>query len=149
MEILEVLNAHLGTHFSMNNNWEVSHLRSFSIFFFSSLNVLFFSNNQSDEFIFFGKDVFKEEAALPEDGNASLLPDDEWPSDDSEDDDYNPERIENSNSIGGAGTDDNMSEDEISSNSSVGSDESTDAEILHGRRQRRDVDYRKLYDVST
>lgn len=30
----------------------------------------------------------------------------------------------------------------------MGSDDSSDAEILCGRRQRRDVDYRKLYDVS-
>lgn len=85
---------------------------------------------------------------MPEDGNASLIPDDEWPSDDSEDDDYNPERRENSSSIGGAGTDDNVSEDEFSSNFTVGSDESSDAEVVCGRRQRRDVDYRKLYDVS-
>ncbi|PON74145.1 Octamer-binding transcription factor [Parasponia andersonii] len=113
MEILEVVNAHIGTHFSMNNSWE---------------------------------DVFEEEAALPEDGNASLHPDDEWPSDDSEDDDYNPERRENSCSIGGAGTDDNESEDEFSFTSSIGSDESMDAEIVYGRRQRREVDYRKLYD---
>lgn len=41
-----------------------------------------------------------------------------------------------------------MSDDELSSNSSVASDESTDAEIICGRRQRRDVDYKKLYDVS-
>lgn len=113
MEILDALNAHLGTLFTMNNSWE---------------------------------DVFKEEAALPEDGNAALNPDDEWPSDDSADDDYDPERGENSSSIGGAETDNNASDVEYSSNGIVGSDDSSDAEILCGRRQRRDVDYRKLYD---
>ncbi|KAF3452738.1 hypothetical protein FNV43_RR03171 [Rhamnella rubrinervis] len=113
MDILEQVNAHLGTHFSMNSNWQ---------------------------------DVFKEEAAFPDGANALLNPDEEWPSDDSEDDDYNPERKENSCSISGAGSDDNMSDDELSSNSSVASDESTDAEIICGRRQRRDVDYKKLYD---
>lgn len=94
------------------------------------------------------QDVFKEEAAFPDGANAFLNPDEEWPSDDSEDDDYNPERKEKSCSISGAGSDDNMSDDELSSNSSVASDESTDAEIICGRRQRRDVDYKKLYDVS-
>ncbi|KAL5549435.1 hypothetical protein UlMin_004666 [Ulmus minor] len=113
MEILDALNAHLGTHFSLNSNWE---------------------------------DVFKDEAAFPDGENASLNPDDLWPSDDSEDDDYNPDRQENSCSISGAGIDDKASDDEFFSNISDGSDESSDAEIISGRRQRRHVDYKKLYD---
>lgn len=32
--------------------------------------------------------------------------------------------------------------------SSIGSDETSDGEIICGRRQRRTVDYKKLYDVS-
>ncbi|KAF4393847.1 hypothetical protein F8388_018338 [Cannabis sativa] len=112
MEILEAVNAHLGTYFSMNNSWE---------------------------------DVFEEEAALPEDANASLHPDVEWPSDDSGDENYDPERKENSSSISGEDTDDHVWEGEFSTDGSVGSDES-DGGIVCGRRQRRDVDYRKLYD---
>ena len=107
-----------------------------------------FSDNQNINLLSVQKDVFKEEAAFPEGGNTLLNPDDEWPSDDSEDVDYNPDRRENSSSIGVAGTDDDVSEEELSSNCSVESDDSTDDEILCGRRQRRDVDYRKLYDVS-
>ncbi|XP_060674905.1 pathogenesis-related homeodomain protein isoform X1 [Ziziphus jujuba] len=113
MEMLEAVNAHLGTHFSMNSNWQ---------------------------------DVFKEEAAFPDGANSLLNPDEEWPSDDSEDDDYNPDRRENSCSISGAATGDDVSDDELSSNSSAASGESTDAEIICSRRQRRDVDYKKLYD---
>ena len=33
--------------------------------------------------------------------------------------------------------------------SGIGSDETSDAEIICGRRQRHAVDYRKLYDVSS
>jgi hypothetical protein len=28
MEILEAMNAHLGTHFSMNSNWQVSYRKN-------------------------------------------------------------------------------------------------------------------------
>ncbi|KAG6705890.1 hypothetical protein I3842_07G199700 [Carya illinoinensis] len=138
MDILEVVNAHIGTHFSMNSNWQ---------------------------------DVFKEEAAFPDGENAILDPEEEWPSDDSDDDDYNPERRENSSMIGGAESDDNVSDDISSStslswsldieffsgkegmlcenhfaNNSLDSDESTDGGIICGPRQRRAVDYKKLYD---
>ncbi|KAB1204292.1 Pathogenesis-related homeodomain protein [Morella rubra] len=138
MEILEAMNAHLGTHFSMNSNWQ---------------------------------DVFKEEAAFPDGGNAILDPGEEWPSDDSNDDDYDPERRENSSTRSGAETDEFLSDDISSStslswsldaeffsgkegmgcenhfaNTSLDSDESTDGEIISGPRQRRAVDYRKLYD---
>ena len=77
-----------------------------------------------------------------------LNPDEEWPSDDSEDDDYKPEGNVNSCNISRGGSDDNVSEEELSTDVSVGSDESTDGEIVSGRRQRRSVDYKKLYDVS-
>ncbi|CAL2225854.1 unnamed protein product [Prunus armeniaca] len=113
MEILEVVNAHLGTCFSNDCGWQ---------------------------------DVFKEEAAFPDGENSLLNPDEEWPSDDSEDDDYNPERNENSCSFSMGGTEDNASDDELSTDVSVGSDESTDGEVVSGRRQRRRVDYKKLYD---
>ncbi|KAB2600058.1 pathogenesis-related homeodomain protein-like [Pyrus ussuriensis x Pyrus communis] len=111
MEILELVNAHLGTCFPMNSGWQ---------------------------------DVFKEEAAFPHGKNSLLNPDEEWPSDDSEDDDYNPERNENSCSRGGSN--DIASEEEFSTDVSVGSDVSTDGEIVSGRRQKRSVDYKKLYD---
>lgn len=116
------------------------------------------------------KDVFKEEAAIPDGDNALLNPEEEWPSDDPEDDDYYPERKEDNHSIKAEGTDDNASND-LSSSSSLGSlngecspvDEGTgleyysvnccidsddSGEIACGRRQRKSVDYKKLYDVS-
>ncbi|XP_061361750.1 pathogenesis-related homeodomain protein-like [Gastrolobium bilobum] len=135
MEILEAMNAHLGTHFSLHSTWQ---------------------------------DVFKEEAAIPDGDTGLLNPEEEWPSDDSEDDDYNPERGEDSHNINTKGTDDNASDDLSSStslcssdgecspvyegvnheycsvNSSIDSDESE--EKACGRRQRKAVDYKKLYD---
>ncbi|XP_047171390.1 pathogenesis-related homeodomain protein isoform X1 [Vigna umbellata] len=134
MEILEAMNAHLGTHFSLHSAWQ---------------------------------DVFKEEAAIP-DGETTLLnPVEEWPSDDSEDDDYDPERKEDSHNINMEGTNDSASDDLSSStslcysddehspvhgvsheylfaNTSIDSDESEDKAC--GRRQRKAVDYKKLYD---
>ncbi|KAH1216248.1 Pathogenesis-related homeodomain protein [Glycine max] len=134
MEILEATNAHLGTHFSLHSTWQ---------------------------------DVFKEEAAIPDGEIALLNPEQEWPSDDSEDDDYDPERKEDSHNINIEGTNDSASEDLSSStslcssdgecspidgvsheyfsvNSSIDSDESEDKAC--GRRQRKAVDYKKLYD---
>ncbi|CAN6552071.1 unnamed protein product [Malus baccata var. baccata] len=113
MEILELVNAHLGYCFPMNSGWQ---------------------------------DVFKEEATFPHGKNSLLNPDEEWPSDDSEDDDYNPERNENSCSISRGGSDDIASEEELSTDVSVGSDVSTDGEIVSSRRQKKSVDYKKLYD---
>lgn len=113
MEILEVVNAHLGTCFSMDSTWQ---------------------------------DVFKEEAAFPDGGNLLLNPDEEWPSDESDDDDYNPDRNVNSCSNSREGSDGNASDDELSTDGSIGSDESTDGDIVSGRRHRNSVDYKKLYD---
>lgn len=110
-----------------------------------------------------------------------------WPSEDSEDEDYNPETNENSNSR--SGIEENMSNDSSSSSlfsssdgtisysdsehysylekpfniisrsknrvdlfDSVGnydSGPSNECAITSYRRQRRDVDYKKLHDVST
>ncbi|ESW26710.1 hypothetical protein PHAVU_003G141400 [Phaseolus vulgaris] len=134
MEILEAMNAHLGTHFSLHSAWQ---------------------------------DVFKEEAAIPDGETALLNPEEEWPSDDSEDDDYDPERKEDSPNINMEGTNDSASDDLSSStslcysddeyspvdgvsheylfvNSSIDSDESEDKAC--GRRQRKAVDYKQLYD---
>ncbi|KAJ6296426.1 hypothetical protein OIU78_024306 [Salix suchowensis] len=141
MEIIEAMNAHLGTHFSEDSGWQ---------------------------------DIFKEEAAVPDGGNMLLNPEEDWPSDDSEDDDYDPERRENI--MSGAGTDDDASDDTSNSTrlswssdgevfsgsrrweldgldfrnnsiySSLDSDETSDGEIICGRRQRRAVDYKKLYN---
>ncbi|KAJ1433444.1 Homeobox-like domain superfamily [Sesbania bispinosa] len=136
MKILEAMNAHLGTRFSFNSNWQ---------------------------------DVFKEEAALPDGDTALLNPEEEWPSDDSEDDDYNPERREDGHVINTEGTDDDHASDDLSCstslcssdgecslvdeggsheyfsvNSSIDSDESE--EKACGPRQRKAVDYKKLYD---
>ncbi|KAG4932391.1 Pathogenesis-related homeodomain protein [Glycine soja] len=134
MEILEATNAHLGTHFSLHSTWQ---------------------------------DVFKEEAAIPDGETALLNPEEEWPSDDSEDDDYDPERKEDSHNINTEGANDSASEDLTSSTSlcssdgesspvdgvsheyfsvksSIDSDESEDKAC--GCRQRKAVDYKKLYD---
>ncbi|XP_075502147.1 pathogenesis-related homeodomain protein-like isoform X2 [Primulina tabacum] len=140
MEILEATNAHLGTNFSMDSNWQ---------------------------------DVFKEEAALPDGGNSVVCHEEEWPSDDSEDDDYdpeNPERIEYcyGDSISGSGDDDSgynssflgsledeallspgryedTKDDSLELNG-LDSDEIYAGEILCRPRQRAAVDYTKLYD---
>ncbi|CAK7345730.1 unnamed protein product [Dovyalis caffra] len=141
IEIIEAMNAHLGTHFPDDSSWQ---------------------------------DIFTEEAATQDGGNMLLNPEEEWPSDDSEDGDYDPERRENI--MSGAGTDDDASDDTSNSTSlgwssdgevfsgsrrwemdgldfrnnsmysSLDSDETSDGEIICGRRQRRAVDYKKLYD---
>lgn len=142
MEIISTTNAHLGTNFSADTHWQ---------------------------------DIFKEEAALP-DGEVALG-EQEWPSDDSEDDDYDPDRVENCEKFTRIGSESDGSDDassstslsslddealsepetlvarnknRISSNidSSVGvaMEDTSDCEVLSGPRQRRAVDYRKLYD---
>ncbi|XP_055822606.1 pathogenesis-related homeodomain protein isoform X2 [Solanum dulcamara] len=142
MEILEATNAHIGTHFAMDSNWE---------------------------------NIFKEEALLPEGEESLLCPEQDWPSDDSKDDDYDPEKVANSHSS----TDsfDSGSSSEASSESMLGSledellaltgkpedgssgkdymseqiagsdyEETADVEVLSGPRQRKAVDYIKLND---
>ena len=113
------------------------------------------------------QDIFKEEAAWSDGGSTLPYPEEDWPSDDSQDHDYDPERNENSCSISPAGTEGNASddtnssislswsfEDEVLSGSkrsgiiSADSYETSDCEIISGRRQRRAVDYKKLYVVS-
>ncbi|CAK9184504.1 unnamed protein product [Ilex paraguariensis] len=144
IEILEAMNAHIGTHFSSDSNWQ---------------------------------DIFKEEAALPDGGDTLLSPVQEWPSDDSADDDYDPENFENSSSYNRVDSEDDASDDAGSSSGiwslkgevfsgserldkrskgpknpsaeligGADSDETTACEILCGRRQRLAVDYKKLYD---
>ncbi|KAG1364505.1 pathogenesis-related homeodomain protein [Cocos nucifera] len=147
MEILEAINAHLGTCFTANSSWE---------------------------------DIFKEAAIGPDVENTYLNHAEEWPSEDSEDEDYNPEINDNSNSR--TGVDENMAGDSSSSSSLFcSSDEAMSCsesrhnngygrsfyvknkdrnkadfvdsintesgeEIMSYRRQRRDVDYKKLHD---
>ncbi|KAK9158468.1 hypothetical protein Scep_005042 [Stephania cephalantha] len=144
MEILEGVNAHLGTQFSENSSWQ---------------------------------DVFREAATISDCENATIDPEDLWPSDDSEDDDYDPEKNEKSCSRPGTG--ENLSDDASSSVSllytsedeaslhseelgnctilrsySINSDGAVNEvdsgsfskDVTNGRRQRRDVDYRKLHD---
>ncbi|KAE9604717.1 putative transcription factor homeobox-WOX family [Lupinus albus] len=114
------------------------------------------------------QDVFKEEAALPDGDNVLLNQEEELPSDDPDDDDYNPERREDNLSTNVEGTDDNASFDSSSStsvwslnsecslvdeavgreycsvNRCIDSDDS--GKITCGHRQRKAVDYKKLHD---
>lgn len=106
-----------------------------------------------------------------------LRPEQDWPSDDSEDDDYDPEKVANSHSSTDSFESDSSSEassgsmfgsleDELLAltgktedgiggkdnlSEQIGSDyeETTDFEVISGPRQRKAVDYIKLNDVST
>ncbi|KAF3784126.1 Pathogenesis-related homeodomain protein [Nymphaea thermarum] len=153
MEILDTLNAYLGTSYSMDNDWE---------------------------------DVFKEAVISADGGNVSLSHGDDWPSDDSEDDDYDPDKVEepdmgsgygndahnDASSSSGWSSDVDSLEDGISFLSedlnsgynrpqqreedadrpfdsviNINSDNEHDIDFKNcGRRKRRDVDYKKLYD---
>ncbi|GAB4838294.1 hypothetical protein Ancab_027822 [Ancistrocladus abbreviatus] len=143
MEILEAMNAHLGTQFSATDSW---------------------------------KDIFKEEALWPEGGASVLNPEEEWPDDDSEDNDYDPSDENNSCgvSLEGYASDVNSASSSLScslvseahsesgwsseqkrpfdNNSPMGqiafqdSDENDGHEIISGPRRRYAVDYKKLYD---
>lgn len=94
------------------------------------------------------KDVFKEEAAVISEGdNAMHNIEEEWPSDDSEDEDYDPERNEDSNNIN---TDQDSVSDDSSSVCSFNSctDSDNSGEIACCGRPRKVIDYKKLYEVS-
>ncbi|KAK4759828.1 hypothetical protein SAY87_022959 [Trapa incisa] len=123
MEILESVNAHLGTCFSLESNWQ---------------------------------EIFKAEAALSDGGIEGLHKDDQWPSDDSEDDDYSAGTSYSSHSTS---TSTSLSwsldkefllgspkSDQDVTGYPYSSDELTDADIILGRRQRSAVDYKKLYN---
>ncbi|KAK6147421.1 hypothetical protein DH2020_018333 [Rehmannia glutinosa] len=115
------------------------------------------------------EDVFKEEAALPDGGSSMLCQEEEWPSDDSKDDDYDPDRIEHSCSDSMSRSESDASDysssflgslddetgiiEERSNRSfdsldliGVDSDEINDGEVVCRPRQRAAVDYIKLYD---
>lgn len=143
MEILETMNAHLGTRFPLDSPWQ---------------------------------DIFKEEASLSEGGDTLQNSEQEWPSDDPEDDDYDPEEMVSSGSCSRLGSEAGVSDDGNSSCSlwslqgkaleesereternnrsckmldsviPVVSDETAVGEVITGPRQRRAVDYKKLYD---
>ncbi|KAL3644173.1 hypothetical protein CASFOL_012105 [Castilleja foliolosa] len=113
------------------------------------------------------QDVFEEEANLPDDVNSMLRVEEEWPSDDSEDNDYNPDRIERSGSdcmsrsesdasdhsssfLGSLEDETGIAEErrnrsfDNDSHDLVGVD-SEDCEVVYRPRQRAAVDYIKLY----
>lgn len=154
LESLEAINAHLGTQFTVDNSWE---------------------------------EIFAEAASIANGESTATGNGEEWPSDDSEDDDYDPEKQENINETA---YENNMSDSGKSSGWSESSNETdneSDASLtdnlngyiskgkkrsrdtdekngqeaivdldsdendgsdmpLSGRRQRRDVDYKKLHD---
>lgn len=143
-EIMEAMNAHLGTSYPHDSNWQ---------------------------------EIFKVETTLPDSGN-TVLNQEEWPSDDSGDDDYDPDRVEkHDSSCSRVCSEGESCDDDASSRYSLQSlddkaldDESqklrrnmdlestsadyngavsgsgSDCEFVSGRRQRQAVDYRKLYD---
>jgi hypothetical protein len=119
------------------------------------------------------KDIFNEEASLPIGSEATVNNEADWPSDDSKDDDYDPEMRENgggnSSNVSGDGGGDN-DEESISTSLSLSSDgvalstgsweghrlsnmveqcETSNEETVCGPRQRRTVDYTQLYYVRT
>jgi hypothetical protein len=115
------------------------------------------------------QDIFNEEASLPIGSEATVNNEADWPSDDSKDDDYDPEMRENgggnSSNVSGDGGGDN-DEESISTSLSLSSDgvalstgsweghrlsnmveqcETSNEETVCGPRQRRTVDYTQLY----
>jgi len=136
IEIIDTMNAQIGTHFPVDSNWQ---------------------------------DIFNEEASLPIGSEATVNNEADWPSDDSKDDDYDPEMRENgggnSSNVSGDGGGDN-DEESISTSLSLSSDgvalstgsweghrlsnmveqcETSNEETVCGPRQRRTVDYTQLY----
>ncbi|VVB11077.1 unnamed protein product [Arabis nemorensis] len=136
MEIIDTMNAQIGSHFPADSNWQ---------------------------------DIFNEEASLPIGSEATLNNEADWPSDDSKDDDYDPEmrEIAGGSSSNVNGVDDGDIDGESDSTSlSLASDgvalstgswegdrfnnmvelcETSTEEAVSGPRQRRTVDYTKLY----
>ncbi|CAF2147881.1 hypothetical protein HID58_000705 [Brassica napus] len=132
IEIIDTMNAQIGTQFSVDSNWQ---------------------------------DIFNEEASLPNGCEATLNKEADWPSDDSEDGDYDPETKDKSSnkSDSGGGGGDNDGESVSSSSVSLASDgvalstgsweggnmvdseETSNEETVCGPRQRKTVDYTKLY----
>ncbi|CAN6919300.1 unnamed protein product [Brassica oleracea] len=130
IEIIETMNAQIGTQFSVDSNWQ---------------------------------DIFNEEASLPVGCEATLNKEADWPSDDSEDGDYDPETKDKSSSKSDSGGGDNDGESVSSSSVSLASDgvalstgsweggnmvesgETSNEETVCGPRQRKTVDYTKLY----
>ncbi|KAK9665154.1 hypothetical protein RND81_14G093900 [Saponaria officinalis] len=143
MDLLEAMNAHLGTQFSDACMWQ---------------------------------DIFKEEALLSGAGLNDVNREQEWPDDDSDDNDYNPETGEIYSSSRCNAMDDSGSREESSTSSSSCSLESevywesglstesneissdkrhlhhncvadcNDNDVISGPRKRSAVDYKKLYD---
>ncbi|XP_074319972.1 pathogenesis-related homeodomain protein isoform X2 [Silene latifolia] len=142
-DLLEAMNAHLGTEFSEYCMWQ---------------------------------DIFKEEALLSESGTVDFNPEEEWPDDESDDNDYHPEMDDIYSTRNSDARDNSCSHAESSTSSSncsleseahwesglstesneISSDvpllhqncviDSNDNEIVSGPRQRRAVDYKQLYD---
>ncbi|CAN7070377.1 unnamed protein product [Brassica oleracea var. botrytis] len=131
IEIIDAMNAQIGTQFSVDSNWQ---------------------------------DIFNEEASLPVGCEATLNKEADWPSDDSEDGDYDPEtKDKSSNKSDSGGGGDNDGESVSSSSVSLASDgvalstgsweggnmvesgETSNEETVCGPRQRKTVDYTKLY----
>ncbi|KAL8143318.1 hypothetical protein V2J09_016350 [Rumex salicifolius] len=142
LDILETINAHLGTQFSSNDTW---------------------------------KDIFVE-ASISNNRTTLINPAEEWPEEDSEDNDYDPLSDETSDhnctSIGVDKSYDQCSSSsilsleseahsasgyiegniistnnsEVDTNAGLNNDEANDDETMSGRRRRYAVDYRKLYD---
>lgn len=142
MEILETINAHLGTLFSADSTWQ---------------------------------DIFREEALFSENGTSDFNPEEEWPDDESDDNDYNPDG-DGSDCTGRSSTEyrdyneDSSSsslccslESEVFSESEFSAErnkiscnlfqlhsncamDANDHEIINGPRQRAAVDYKQLYD---
>lgn len=154
LESLEAINAHLGTQFTVDNSWE---------------------------------GIFADAARIANGESTATGNGEEWPSDDSEDDDYDPEKqeirdetgYENNMSDSGkssgwsesynetdnesdASLTDNLNEyiskgrkrsrdtDEKNGQEAIidlDTDENDGSDMpVSGRRQRRDVDYKKLHD---
>ncbi|KAK1317825.1 hypothetical protein QJS10_CPA05g02418 [Acorus calamus] len=128
---------------------------------------------QPDGSVFHEHDIFKEAANYSDEENTCLDAAEEWPSEDSQDDDYDPERNEETRN--GAGTEGDASDESACSSSfywssgegsprvkftnrnpgnanlfdsmtSINFEDTSDVEIMNCRRRRKDVDYKKLHD---